>query len=145
MATVARAYGPFIVSALSKEIAWLSDTVKCALCTSSYTPDQNDHQYFSDVTNEITGTGYTAGGETVTGKALTYDGPNLLLNVVCSTVTWSTVTIAAARYAVFYVDTGTAATSPLVSYMDFGVDRSAAATSFDVTVPGSGLLALAVD
>lgn len=42
-----------------------TDTYKCALVT-GYTPSQTAHTRWSDVSaNEITGTGYTAGGNTV--------------------------------------------------------------------------------
>lgn len=50
----------------------LSDTLKCMLLTSSYTPNLDTHKYKSDLTNEITGTGYTAGGATLGSPTLTY-------------------------------------------------------------------------
>lgn len=53
-------------------IDWLSDTIKCLLCTSTYTPNLNTHKYKSDLTNEITGTGYTATGATLGSAAITY-------------------------------------------------------------------------
>lgn len=53
-------------------IDWLSDTIKCLLCSSSYTPNLDTHKYKSDVTNEITGTGYTAGGATLGSAAITF-------------------------------------------------------------------------
>ena len=52
-----------------------TDTFKVMLVTSSYTPDKDAHEFFDDVTNEVSGTGYTAGGETVTGT-LTLDTAN---------------------------------------------------------------------
>lgn len=53
-----------------------SDTIKVALTTSSYTPNFNTHDFFNDVTNEITGTGYSAGGATLTGVTVTYTAAN---------------------------------------------------------------------
>ena len=41
-----------------------TDTFKIMLVTSSYTPNKGTHTRRSDVTNEVTGTGYTAGGVT---------------------------------------------------------------------------------
>jgi hypothetical protein len=49
---------------------WDTDTIKCALTTSTYTVDIDTHDFFNDVTNEITGTGYTAGGATLASTAL---------------------------------------------------------------------------
>ena len=43
-------------------IDWLNDTIKVMLVTSAYTPDQDAHDFKDDITNEISGTGYTAGG-----------------------------------------------------------------------------------
>jgi hypothetical protein len=55
-------YGNFLKQALNKEIDWDSDTIKVALLSSSYTPNQDTHDYFDDVSaNEVTGTGYTTG------------------------------------------------------------------------------------
>lgn len=50
----------------------LSDTLKCMLLTNAYTPNLDTHKYKSDLTNEISGTGYTAGGATLGSPALTY-------------------------------------------------------------------------
>lgn len=49
-------------------INWASDTIKAAITTSTYTPDPLTHDFFNDVTNEVVGTGYTAGGATLAGK-----------------------------------------------------------------------------
>lgn len=54
-------YGNVLLKALNKEVDWDSDTIKVMLTTSSYTPNQDTHIYKSSVTNEVTGTGYTAG------------------------------------------------------------------------------------
>ena len=47
-----------------------NDTFKCMLVTASYTPNFETHTNKSDVTNEVSGTGYTAGGETLTSLSL---------------------------------------------------------------------------
>ena len=50
-----------------------ADTIKVALVTSSYSPSLTADEFFDDVTNEVTGTGYTAGGATLSGQAVTAD------------------------------------------------------------------------
>jgi hypothetical protein len=55
---------------------FLSDTIKYALTTSTYTPNLDTHETFADITNEVTGTGYTAGGVTVGSKTITYTAAN---------------------------------------------------------------------
>jgi hypothetical protein len=72
MTITAKLYGLFLKAALNKEIDIDSDTLKVMLTTSAYTPDQDTHDYKNDVTNEITGTGYTAGGAALTTVTVTY-------------------------------------------------------------------------
>jgi hypothetical protein len=57
-------------AALTGTVDWDSDTLKMALLTSSYTFSEA-HDFFDDLTNEVTGTGYTAGGATLASVALT--------------------------------------------------------------------------
>ena len=42
-------YGNFLAKALNKEVDWDSDTIKVALLTSAYTPNQDTHDYYDDV------------------------------------------------------------------------------------------------
>ena len=96
------------------------DTFKVALVTSSYSPDKDTHEHFDDITNEVSGTGYTAGGNTVTGT-LTLDNANDKLTLEFASTNWTSATITA-RGAVYYSSTGTASTSTLIAYNDFGSD-----------------------
>ena len=96
------------------------DTFKVALVTSSYTPDKDTHEHFDDITNEVSGTGYSAGGETVTGT-LTLDTANDKLTLEFASTSWTSATITA-RGAVYYSSTGTASTSTLIAFNDFGSD-----------------------
>ena len=93
-------YGNFLVKALNKEVDWDTDTIKVALTTSSYTPNQDTHDYFNDVTNEVTGTGYTAGGNTLASKTITYDDANNVIILDAADSTWASSTITA-RYELF--------------------------------------------
>lgn len=95
-----------------------TDTYKCALVTSSYTPVRASHTRFSQITNEISVSGYTAGGQSVV-PTFAYDGTtHAKINITFPALTW-TANISA-RGAVCYKSTGTASTSPLVFYNDFG-------------------------
>jgi hypothetical protein len=135
VAITSKAYGLATKSAFSGEINYPAATVKAMLTTSSYVPDQDTHQYKSSVTNEISGTGYTAGGLTLTTKTLSYDATTNTLSLGCDDPTWTGATFTF-RYMVFYVDTGTASTSPLLTYVDFGVDQSVAGATFTYDLPG---------
>lgn len=117
------------------------DTIKCMLVTDSYTPDQDAHDYVDDVTNEVSGTGYTAGGATLASKAVTQDDTDDLAKFDAADVTWSSSTITA-RAAVLYQDTGTPSTSLLIAYIDFGEDRSSINADFKIEWHADGILTL---
>jgi hypothetical protein len=107
-----------------------TDTYKCALTTSAYTESRGTHQYFSDVTNEVTGTGYTAGGVTVV-PTFVKDTTNHRIQITFPQFALSNSTITG-RKSVCYKWTGTASTSPLVFVNDFGSDVSTTNGTFTV-------------
>jgi hypothetical protein len=87
-------------------------TVKVLLVTSSYTENKDTHTKRSDVTNEVSGTGYTAGG----------DNANDRVDISLGQVSWANSTITA-RKAVYYVSRGGAASADeLIAVNDFGSD-----------------------
>ena len=82
-------YGNFLLKALNKEVDFDTDTIKVALVSSSYTPDQDAHDYFNDVsTYEVSGTGYTAGGNTLGSKTATYDSATNVIVLDAADTTW---------------------------------------------------------
>lgn len=129
MAITAKFYGLFFKSVFNKEIDLDSDAIKLMLCTSSYVPNQDTHQYKSSVTNEVAGTGYTAGGAPVSSLAVAYDTVTNTLSFDASDVTWTGATLIGAnapRIAVLYDSSpGSDATRPLIGYVDFGDDSYA--------------------
>lgn len=118
-----------------------TDTIKVALVTSSYTPDQDTHDFFDDVTNEVVGTGYTAGGASLANKAVTADNTDNEGVFDADDVAWTTSTITA-RGAVIYKSTGTASTSALIAYLDFGSDKISTAGTFTIAWNAEGILNL---
>lgn len=117
-----------------------TDTIKVALVTASYVPDIDGHSFFSDITNEVSGTGYTAGGKALANVSATKDNTNDRAYIDADDTTWPASTITAARYAILYKDTGSPATSPLIGYIDLGANKSTVADTFYIqwAVPGSG-------
>jgi hypothetical protein len=134
-------YGTYPDKANNKEIDLLSDTIKVALCTNSYVPNQDTHDYFNDITNEVPATGgYTAGGATLASKTYTYNSGTNTWTFDAADVTWSAATITNARYAIIYDATpGTAATNPLIAYIDFGSDKSSSGGDFVIQWNASGI------
>lgn len=144
MAVTAFWFGQAMIKALNKEIDWDSDAIKVALITSSYTPNQDTHAYFSDITGEATGTGYTSGGQELTSKTISYDAATNVIKLDAADVTWASSTITA-RYAVIYDDSpSTAATKPLLAYVDFGTNQSSNNGNFTITWDANGILKITV-
>lgn len=116
-----------------------SDTFKCAMITNSSTPDFDSHDHWSDLSaNEVSGTGYTAGGVALTSVTLT--GASGTITFDAADVSWTTSTISSARAAVVYDDTLTS--DPLVCLVDFGGDYSSANGTFSITWNASGIWTL---
>lgn len=104
------------------------DTFKIALYTSSATLDASTTAY--SATNEVSGTGYVAGGETLTTVSPTSSGTTAFIDF--ADVTWSASTITA-RGALIY--NSTAAGNPAVAVLDFGADKTSTAGDFTVIFP----------
>lgn len=137
--TIAKVYGKAMQAMANKQIDFDSDTVKVLLCTSTYTPNQDTHDYVdTDITNELTGGGYAR--VTLTGKTVTYDGASNTLTLDCDNVLFPALTAANVRYAVFFIDTGTPATSPLLCYWDFESNLAPSAQDLTLTISASGLV-----
>lgn len=134
-------YNSFKAYIMDGSIDLDTDTIDVMLVTSSYTPDQDLHEDKADVTNEVSGTGYTAGGQALASKAVTIDDTDNEGVFDAADVTWSSSTITA-RGAVIYKDTGTAATSLLVCYLDFTSDQSSSAGDFTIQWNSEGILNL---
>jgi len=128
-------------SFLKASINLTTNTIKVALVTSSYTPNQDTHDFFDDVTNEVTGAGYTAGGVTLASKTVTEDAAANTAIFDAADVTWAASTITAAG-AVIYKSTGVSSTSNLIAFIDFGSSFSTISGTFQITWSASGILYL---
>jgi len=116
---------------LDGEMDFSSDTAqsyKIALYTSSASLDAATTAYTTS--NEVSGTGYTAGGNTLTiSTNPTTSGTTAFLSF--GTTTWSTATITA-RGALIYQGGGS---TPAVAVLDFGGDKTSTAGDFQITFP----------
>lgn len=138
-------YGNAFISVFNKLIDIDSDAIKVALTTSSYTPDQDAHDFFNDVTNEVAATGgYTAGGTTLTTPVQSYTGGTNVWAFDADDALWSTSTITAALAVVYDSTPGTAATNPLLSYVDFGGNQSSSSGDFKIVWAAGGLFKVTV-
>jgi hypothetical protein len=91
-------------------------TVKCALVTSVYAFSA-DHNFFNEITNEITNTNYPAGGNAIAGRSVTEDDTGDQIKCDATDVTFTSLAAGNQPYAaVIYRDTGTPTTSELLAY-----------------------------
>lgn len=119
------------------------DTIKVALLTASYTPDIDTHDFYDDVSaNEISGTGYTAGGFTLVSKTATSNTTADRSQFDAGDPSWTITASVSPRYAVFYKSTGTAATSPLMFYIDLGETYTIVNGTFTLTLSANGYLTM---
>jgi len=145
MAVSAKLFGKTMLNQWgTAPVNWTSDTIKVALCTSSFTPDQDVMDFYDDLTNELTTAGgYTAGGATLGGAAKTYTAGTNVVMFDGNDTSWTSSTLTA-RYAPVYKSTGTPSTSPLILYVDFGADVSTTNGTFQITWDSAGLWTITV-
>ena len=126
---------------IARDIEIEADTLKLALVTSSYTPSLA-HTIWGDVSaNEVaTGSGYTTGGEALTGVAVT-NTTNLKIDA--NDVTWTALT-KTFRYGVLYANvTRNTFVNPLIAYYlfdDTPANVVVSGTNWTVQWSSSGLL-----
>jgi len=111
------------------------DTFKVALYTSSATLSAATTAY--SATNEVSGTGYTAGGNTLTRIDPASSGTTAYVDFADST--WSSATLTA-RGALIYNSTpnttsGAAPANAAVAILDFGGDKTSTAGDFTIQFP----------
>jgi hypothetical protein len=108
-----------------------TDTFKVMLVTSSYTPNKDTDLKRSAVTNEVSGTGYTAGGVT-SACTVTKDTANDRVTLSFAAVNWATSTITARAAVIFKSRGGASSADELVCYVDFGGDVSSSSATFSL-------------
>lgn len=105
------------------------DTFKIALYTSAATLSSATTVYTTS--NETSGTGYTAGGQTLTNVGVSLSGTTAYLDF--DDVTWTTATISAAGALIYNSSQGNKA----VAILSFGGTYSSTAGNFTVTFPAN--------
>jgi hypothetical protein len=128
--------GNFMCTSFKQEIlqgvhnftASTGDSFKLALYTSSATLDASTTAY--SVTNEASGSGYSAGGAALTNVTPTTSGTTAFTDFDDLTFSAATIT---ARGALIYNDT--AASDPAVVVLDFGSDKTSTSGDFTIIFP----------
>jgi len=105
-----------------------ADTLKFALLDDGYSPDATD-AHATIIANEVSGTGYTAGGATLTG--VSWDESGNYCDITADDPSWTSATFTA-RYGYLYA---AASSIPLALY-DFGANQSVDAGTFTYAFSG---------
>jgi hypothetical protein len=120
----------FKVQLLSAQQNFNSDTFKMALYTSSATLGAGTTVYTTS--NEVSGIGYTAGGNTLT-VTVTPTSSGTVAYISFADTSWYTATFTA-RGALIY---NTSQSNAAVAIFDFGSDKSVVGGTFTVTFPAA--------
>jgi hypothetical protein len=105
----------------------LTDTIKIALYTSNANLDADTTVYTT--LSEVVASGYTAGGEIMTGVALNTSGYTVYVN--WANTSWSTAVTA--RCALIY---NASKSNKSIAVLDFGSDKTST-TTFTITMPAN--------
>lgn len=122
-----------------------SDTIVCVLLSASYTPNRTAHSAWSDVSAyEVSGTGYTAGGQALANKTMTHSGG--IGTWDADDVVWSSSTITA-KYAALVRRAGGSLVSGdlLLAYVDLNTASGSATLasaggSFTIAMNAAGIM-----
>lgn len=104
-----------------------TDTIKIALFTSSATLGAATTAY--STSNEVSGVGYTAGGNTLTGATITSSGTTAIVDF--DNTTWASSTITA-RGAMIY---NSSKANRAIAILDFGSDKTSTDGDFTIQFP----------
>lgn len=105
-----------------------ANTLKMALYTAFATLGPNTTTYAT--TNEIVGTGYTAGGNTMSGVTIN-TSPDGVVYISFNNVVWPSAAFTVRGALIYNVSQGNAS----VAVLDFGSDKTCSNQTFTVTMP----------
>jgi hypothetical protein len=141
MAIVTKWYGLGMKNVTTGAVDLDTDTFKLSLHTSTYTPNQDTHDFFDDATNEVAaGNGYTAGGVTLASVAVTYDSASQQVRFDAADPSWTFTASKTWRNGVVRKARGGAASADeLLAYLVWDADQSVS-TPYTLQLDPAGLL-----
>ena len=108
----------------------VTNTLKMALYTGFATIGPTTTVYA--ITNEVAGTGYTAGGNAITGAVITADADGTVY-VTFNSVVWPAASFTARGALIYNVTQG----NKSIAVLDFGSDKVRNNQTFTVTMPSN--------
>lgn len=126
------------LKAVTGDAAAPTGTLKGAFMATSYTQDKENDQYWSDISASIA-SGTTV--RTIAGLSINVDTTNDRVEIDFTDITEDPVTATTDKF-VLYMDTGVAATSPLIACADISTTLSPVGGTLTLTVNAEGLAAI---
>jgi hypothetical protein len=153
MAVTSHVFPSFQLAMASKLVNVTSDTLKCQLIgagnhlgTSLNATSEGFTTLASAMAGdgggaltEVSGTGYTTGGATLSSVTCTDSG--LVTTISCANITWTAASFTAYQ-AIFYDSSVTTPANQVICYWDFGGAQTVTSQNFTLTISGSGLVTL---
>lgn len=111
-----------------------ADTLKIALFTNSASLDATTTAY--STSNEVSGSGYTAGGETLTSTTVSTTGTTAFFDA--DDPTWTSASFTARGALIYNSSNGNKA----IAVLDFGGDFTVSSGTFQIVFPAAGASAI---
>tara|TARA_R100000654_G_scaffold13576_2_gene29502 strand:- start:166 stop:582 length:417 start_codon:yes stop_codon:yes gene_type:complete len=124
----------FKAEILDEQHDLVADTIKIALFTSSASLDAATTAY--STSNEVSGSGYSAGGETLTSKVVTTTGTTAYFDA--ADPTWSSASFTANGALIYNSTNGNKA----IAVLAFGGDFTVSSGTFKIVFPAAGASAI---
>jgi hypothetical protein len=132
-------YNKFKANLMNKAVDLEADTIRVALLDNVHAFTATDNVWADVSANEISGTGYTANGEALAGKAVTQGATT---KFDATDLAWTTATFTA-YHAVLYDDSITTPTvDDLICSFDFGGAKTVTAGTFTIQWHANGIITL---
>lgn len=132
-------YNIFKSEIMKKSVDMVNDTIKIMLLNNSHSFNADQDEKADIVANEISGTGYSAGGATLASKAVTVDNTDDEGVFDAADVSWSGASFSA-YHAVIYDDTMTSPADMLIASIDFGGVQTVTAATFTIQFAAEGII-----
>jgi hypothetical protein len=111
-----------------------ADTLKIALFTNSASLDATTTAY--STSNEVSGSGYSAGGETLTSTTVATSGTTAYFDA--ADPTWTSASFTARGALIYNSSNGNKA----IAVLDFGGDFTVSSGTFQIVFPAAGASAI---
>lgn len=111
-----------------------TDTFKVMLINGS--PNVDTWENIDDVSTEISGSGYTADGETLASLVITENDTNNRAEWDFADVTWTNLATATISDAVIYKDTGVDSTSVVVGWVEIATNSNGGNYTLQINASG---------